>query len=67
MTVEWVLVDNDLVHLESGIRYTTLCGKTYHRDDVERERFTYERHSTRCFDCDSVQNRNAVERSGGSR
>lgn len=63
MNPEYVLIEGDLVHLESGIAYVSLCGEMFHRDDVERRSFDPEDHETRCFECDSVQNRNAVDRS----
>lgn len=54
MNPDWVLIDeNEFVHLESGLRYTTICGLTFDSDDVDRVRFDLGRHNhtQRCQNC----------------
>ncbi|WP_265108239.1 hypothetical protein [Halosolutus halophilus] len=57
----WLLIADDGYgcHLESGLQYTTLCGRTF--DAAEVERVEYEGvdshdhpHSAKCFDCLTV-------------
>jgi len=58
-------------HVESGIRYVSLCGEVFDEDDVER--VPYETadegwgasHEYFCSDCHSVGNRRAVNRGPG--
>lgn len=65
MNVEWVLVENDEIHLESGLRYTSLCGRTFGKHDVERERFRLAEHAgddDRCRACTLAAHEHAAER-----
>jgi hypothetical protein len=46
-------------HIESGLRYVSLCGRTFDPDDVDRERYEPPSdhdhpHSSLCFDCHTV-------------
>ena len=64
MSPEWVLLDGDDVHLESGLAYTAMCGETFHRDDADRDRFDRGEHSSarRCDDCNRVALENSDDR-----
>lgn len=57
----WLLIaaDGYGCHLESGLKFTTLCGRTFDAEDVERVRYegadSHDHpHSTKCFDCLTV-------------
>lgn len=56
MSPEFVLVDGDEIHLESGLAWTSLCGETFNSDDVDRDRFRLDVHSSdrRCRRCNLV-------------
>lgn len=46
-------------HLESGLKYTTLCGRSFDPDVVEREQYEPaeshdDPHVQLCFDCHTV-------------
>lgn len=47
-------------HLESGLQYVTLCGRTFDPDEVDREEYEAPEdpdhgHAHLCFDCHSVK------------
>lgn len=57
----WVLRADDGYgcHIESGLQYVTLCGRTFDADDVEREQYESPAdpdhpHAQLCFDCHTV-------------
>jgi hypothetical protein len=57
----WVLLADDGYgcHIESGLKYVSLCGRTFDPDDVEREHYENPSdhdhpHASLCFDCHTV-------------
>ncbi|WP_137288645.1 hypothetical protein [Natronorubrum halophilum] len=53
-------------HLESGLKYTTLCGRVFDAGDVGREQYEPPEdhdhpHATLCFDCCTVANGGSVK------
>ncbi|WP_222919405.1 hypothetical protein [Natrinema sp. SYSU A 869] len=52
-------------HLESGLQYTTLCGRTFDTNKVERIEYETPEspehpHATLCFDCSTVSNGGSI-------
>ena len=52
-------------HLESGLKYTTLCGRTFDDDRVDREQYEHPAdpdhpHASLCFDCHTVANGGSI-------
>ena len=57
----WVLRADDGYgcHIESGLRFVTLCGRQFDPDEVDRERYEGaddpdHPHAQLCFDCHTV-------------
>lgn len=65
---QYVLIAKDGYgcHLESGLKYTTLCGRTLQPENVAREQYEPPEdhdhpHASLCFDCYTVGNGGLVK------
>ncbi|MDQ2053198.1 hypothetical protein [Halobellus sp. H-GB7] len=59
-------------HIESGLRYISLCGTTFDPEAVDREAYACpndpdHKHAHLCFDCTSVRNGGSVREHHRSR